>query len=218
MKRNIVRLFLLFFIIPFFLKAQGVENKTNFDTIAIHFNELIDIDYRFKIILDDFIQQIPFRVHKHQRTSFIFVKIDAYLTYKAPTRLIDSLYQDNDFQKSIYPFPYSVYIESIKKESKKLLSISELQLCYLYNYMGFDVIFVSPMNLNFPWLGPSKIRQYFVSKTDDFTATYFSVYTIGDYEVVKRNYTKLYSTSSGVPLKNKYCFDKEKADLLKREK
>jgi hypothetical protein len=158
---------------------------------------------------------MPFSLDRLQRTNFIFVKIYAYLTYRAQACLIDSLYQDNDFQKSIYSFPYDVYIESIRKESKNLLSITEFQQCYLYNYKGFEVVIVSPLQLKFPWLGSSVIKQFTISKIDDYTATYFSVYTIGDFEVAKRKYVKLYSQPSGVPLKKKYSFDKEKSDLLK---
>lgn len=215
MKKNVMILFFLLFVLPNSLNAQEVKNDTNSDTISIRFNELLDVDYRFKIILDDFIKHMPFSIHRRQRTNFIFVDINAYLTYRAQAYLIDSLYQDNDFQKNIYSFPYGVYIESIRKESKNLLSITEFQQCYLYNYKGFDVIIVSPMQLKFPWLGSSVIKQFTVSKIDDYTATYFLVYTIGDFEVVKRKYIKLYSQPSGVPLEKKYFFDKEKSDLLK---
>jgi hypothetical protein len=74
------------------------------------------------------------------------------------------------------------------------------------------------MQLKFPWVGSSASKQYIVSKKEDFYKPNFSLYTIGDFEVVKRKYSKLYSKPSGVPLKRKYYFDKEKSDLLKSKK
>lgn len=217
MNKTIFSILFLLFVLPYSINAQKDKHGTNSDTISIRFNELLDIDYRFKIILDDFIKHMPFKLHKHRRKNYIYVNINAYLTYRAPASLIDSLYQDNDFKKSIYLFPYDAYLGCIKKESREWLSIAEFQQSYLYNYKGFDVIIVSPLQLEFPWVGSSVTKQCVVPKNQDFSATYYSVYTIGDFEVIKRKYIKLYSQPSGVPLKKKYSFDKGKSDLLRRK-
>lgn len=211
-------IFIPLFILPFLIRAQEVKNDVCFDTITIKFTELLDVDYRLKMTLDDFIKNMPLSFHKLQRTNFILIEINAYLTYKAQESLIDSLYKDNEFQEGVYLFPYAVYIESIRKKSKNLLTIAESQQCYQYKYRGFDVIIVTPLQLKFPWIGSYVNKKYVFSTKNDYTTTYYSVYTIGDFEVIKRKYIKLYSSPSGVPLQKKYYKDKEKTDLLKNKK
>lgn len=211
-----LKLIVILFILPFFLNAQEVKDSISSDKITIRFAKLIDVDYRFKIILDDFIQHMPSCLRKPQETECIYIDINAYLTYKAHKSLIDSLYHDNDFQKGIYSFPYDVYIECLSKGSKKMLSVFESEHCYLFNYRGFDVAFVSSLQLKFPYLGSYIDKQYNYSIKDNCFKSYYSVYTIGDFEVIKRNYIKLYSQPSGVELQKKYLKDKEKSDLLRK--
>ena len=213
MTLNKLNFFFLLIVFPFFLDAQSTRDTNNNYTISVRYKELLDIDYRFKIILDDFINNMP----PNQQKSYILITINAYLTYRAQPRLIDSLYEDNIFQKGIYSFPYSIYIEGIDKESNNMLLITNYTEIYKYRYYGYEVVVVSPLHLSFPWLGSTMVEQYQISREVDNTSSYFSIYAIDDYEVKKINYIKLFSEPSGVLLKKKYYEDKKKSDMLKEK-
>ena len=207
------KLFFLLIILPLFLDAQSARDTNDNYTISVRYKELLDIDYRFKMILDDFIDNMP----PNQQKSYILINIDGYITYRAQPRLIDSLYEDNIFQKGIYSFPYSIYIEDIDKESNNMLFITNFDEIYKYHYNGYEVVIVSPLHLRFPWLGPTVVEQYQISREVDNTSSYFSIYAISDYEVEKINYIKLYSQPSGVLLKKRYYEGKKKSDMLKEK-
>lgn len=198
--------------------AQEFDDYTGPDSISIELNELMDIDYKFKIIFDDFINNIPSNCQNLKETSIISVIISAHVTFRPSDSLITLLYKDNEFEKGIFCFPYLVSLNAINVESRQLNYLTVYSNLYHINYKGYNIIITPELELRFPWVGSITNKNYYLSDQEIPCFEYFSVYKIGDYEVEKIEYIKLFSQPFGVPLKDKYFKDRAKSDSLRYSK
>jgi hypothetical protein len=207
------------FIVHFYtICAQEFGDYPRSDSISIELNELMDIDYRFKIIFDDFIDNIPSNCQNLKETSILNVGISANTTFVPTDSLINSLYQYNEFEKGIYTFPYKVFILPIFLETNMLHALNGLKNCFYIYYRGYNIIIEPMFDLSFPWVGNIITKKYFLSNQETFFPDCFSTYRIGDYDVEKIKYIKLFSQPFGIPLKDKYFKDRAKSDSLRYSK
>lgn len=197
----------LFFIFLFYynqiIAQSKLINGQEIDSIVINGVRLNDIDYRIKLVLEDHIKQIPLIDRLIKKNDLISVEVDAFTMNRLSIMEIDSLYKYNSFETQNFTFPYLVKIDLIKRKEKSLINLINYSKYFLYQYKGFDIILITNLNIQFPWTSDSVVVNYFWNKNDQIdNQQNYSIYTIDNNEVIRREYIRLYS-NPGIPLSRK---------------
>jgi hypothetical protein len=191
----------------------------NYDTILIKAIEISYLDAKIMMILDNHIKEMP-KNHIYSKKKYycivnVFNVLVNYYTniYEKylPNidNIIDSINGNYEYFKN-YDF-WSDYKISVLTTNRKSHSINKYKTysnLYYYKYKGFDVLFASELNIEFPNNEKQKnlifIQETNYSDKNISENDFFTFYELDNYFVIQNIKKPLFDNSNGIPMKKKY--------------
>lgn len=201
------------------------ENEIVFDTIVIKAIEVNNLDVRFDMILDNHIKLMHKKLifNKKKYYCVFYIDNDFSVFYKNIFKnyiqnidsVIDSVYDNyNSFKEYDFDYDYCVGIRTLHRQSRGMNTIKTYKNKFFYKYKGWDILFISNINIDFPNSGKIKelefiIKNYFTD-AEDLSGIYganfkecSSSYLLNNYSVTQRN-SKILFDNGCVPMPKKY--------------
>ena len=142
---------------------------TVFDTIVIKAIELDSLNIRFQAMLDNHIKTTKkLNKDKHSIVVQLYL-LNVNCVDKEDVESVLSLFVENDFGDHI---GYEVRIGTLRNNSFSIHSINHYEKTYHYQYKGWNVVFITALNIDFPHAGQLVELKYnlmykdYVKKTD----------------------------------------------------
>jgi len=203
--KKIVILMIINLVTYFSVSSQVNHRSRNIDSVPINAITLNDIDFRFKIIIKDYLSS---------KLNFTFLNKEKYLIAVLIYNLhvncdSDEIINSGNFLANFinneFDPSYRILIYTIKKSDPNINTIGGYSKYFLYNYKSYDILFITNLNIDFSNKGDTINLRYNFKMTknkEPWTPEHF-IYELSTYEIQKTTTKRLFYMSSDVSFTGK---------------